>query len=234
MNWFFILITLFVSQVSTGQIRIDHVIAVVPDLEEAKQGYIRKGFRIKEGRPHENGLLNAHVKFPNHSSFELMTVQGIAIDATARQYQKLLTEREGGAFIALTGHHTDSLKTWLKELNIAFIETSGKLWDYLSFPQDSYLAHLFFIDYHIDTNTLNDPTDHPNGMTRIQNVEIEGGQKVRQFLEHVGLRLDEKTSAFSTPTGDIRLIQRANEKKRPRLLSITFAGIEAGPLEINW
>lgn len=234
MNWFFILIALFVTQISTGQIRIDHVIAVVPDLEEATQAYVRKGFRIKEGRLHENGLLNAHVKFINNSSFELMTVQGLATDATARQYEKLLTEREEGVFLALTGHHTDSLKTWLKELDIAFIETNGKLWDYLSFPQDSHLAHLFFIDYHFDMNTLNAPANHPNGITRIQNVEIEGGQKVRQFFEHVGLRLDEKTAAFSTPTGDIRLIQRANEKKRPRLVSITFAGVKSGSLEINW
>ncbi len=218
----------------SGQIRIDHVIVVVSDIEAAKKAYSTLGFSIKEGRLHENGLLNAHIKFVNGTSFELMTIHNATADALAKQYQSLLDKGEGGVYLALTGHQHDSLKVLFTEMEIEFTETKGKLWSYLAFPTDSYLAHLFFIDYYFDTNNLNDPTDHLNGLNSIQTVEIEGGQKVRQFFEHMGLKLDEKTSAFPTSTGDIRLIQRANEKNRPRLVSITFAGVATDSLEINW
>lgn len=227
-------ILLAASHAVRCQIRIDHAIVVVSDLEDAKKEYSDLGFHIKEGRLHKNGLLNAHIKFANQSSLELMTVIDTPEDAIAREYQKLLAEAQGGVYLALTGHHHDSLKVLLTGLGIAFIETNGKLWSYLSFPSDSYLAHLFFIDYHIDPTSLDDSTDHSNQLNRIRSVALEGGEALYRFLEKMGLNVNVATSTFQTETGEIILIAPSQEEKRPRLVSITFAGEDIPGLEINW
>lgn len=213
------------------QIRVDHAIAVVNDLDSAKSACRAKGFLIKEGRLHDNGLLNAHIKFANQSSFELMAVKMAAKDALSRQYQSLLTNGEGGVFLALTGHNHDSLKHLMKIMEIPFLETNTKLWRYLSFPEDSELAHLFFIDYLFDPATLNDPTDHPNKLSRIAQVQLEGGIKLKEFLRLIGLQGD---FDFYTPTGVISVVPFTRETSRPRLTGITFSGLEIPDLQFLW
>lgn len=217
-----------------GQIRIDHVVSVVADLDDTQKELTARGFRIKKGRLHENGLLNAHIKFSNHSSFELMTVKGNPGDAIAKEYQTLMEMAEGGVYLALTGHNHDSLKVLLTNLAVPYIETSGKSWSYLSFPKDSYLAHLFFISYHFDVDALKDPTDHPNKLTRIHSVELEGSEALYQFFENIGLDPDKKASTFHTATGNIILIDPSKLNSRPRLRRITFAGEGVPIMEINW
>ncbi|MDW3191427.1 MAG: VOC family protein [Cytophagales bacterium] len=231
MRWIVCIGLLGIIHFAVGQVRVDHVIAVVNDLDSAKSVFIDKGFLIKEGRLHDNGLLNAHIKFANQSSFELITVKGTATDPLARQYQSLLTEGEGGVFLALTGHDHDSLKHLLQGMHIPFLETNGKWWRYLSFPEDSKLAHLFFIDYLFDPARMNDPTDHPNGISRIASMQMEGAKALKQFLRLLGLT---GGADFNTSTGLISVIPIIQETKRPRLTGITFEGEEVPDLQVDW
>jgi len=52
---------------------LDHVPLAVKDLEQAKADFEALGFALKPGRPHDNGLRNAHVKFPDGTEIELIT-----------------------------------------------------------------------------------------------------------------------------------------------------------------
>jgi hypothetical protein len=44
---------------------IDHIPLVVKYLDDAAEAYRRLGFAIKPGRPHADGIRNAHAKFPD-------------------------------------------------------------------------------------------------------------------------------------------------------------------------
>ncbi len=234
MRYLLFAMVIFGVQTVMSQIRIDHAITVVSDMDMAKNKYNALGFYVKDGRLHENGLLNAHIKFANQSSFELMTVKGIPKDPMSQEYQSLLENSEGGVFLALTGHHHDSLKRQFTEMDIDFIETEGKLWRYLSFPSDSYLAHLFFIDYQFDIGAQRDLTNHSNGLTGIQSVEMEGDDALNRFFENIGLEYEANTSAFLTPTGRIAVVASSAKNERPRLARVIFSGEGVPILEINW
>ena len=52
----------------------DHIPVVVRDLERAAATYRPLGFSLKPGRPHANGIRNVHVRFPDGSGVELLTV----------------------------------------------------------------------------------------------------------------------------------------------------------------
>ena len=58
-----IAILLICVSVRAEQLRIDHAIIAVLDLEDAVATYREMGFTIKPGRLHKNGLLNSHIKF---------------------------------------------------------------------------------------------------------------------------------------------------------------------------
>ena len=76
------------------EIRLNHVPVVVSDLDEASHAYRRLGFSLKEGRPHANGLVNRHVKFPDGTEVELITAPP-AVDSLTTYYQE--AARQGTA-----------------------------------------------------------------------------------------------------------------------------------------
>jgi catechol 2,3-dioxygenase-like lactoylglutathione lyase family enzyme len=80
--------------------RLDHVPLVVQDLDAAVTDYRALGFAIKPGRPHANGLRNAHVKFRNGAGIELITAPA-ARDTLSAHYTVLLAQGEGPAFMTL-------------------------------------------------------------------------------------------------------------------------------------
>ena len=71
--------------------RLDHVPLVVQDLDAAVTDYRALGFAIKPGRPHANGLRNAHVKFRNGAGIELITAPA-ARDTLSAHYTALLAQ----------------------------------------------------------------------------------------------------------------------------------------------
>ena len=94
----------FASLTFTGlgqDIRIDHVIAVVADLDSTVIAFEELGFTVKKGRLHDNGLLNAHIKFKNNTSFELMSIKGEPTRELAREYTELLKVEKVVCFLPL-------------------------------------------------------------------------------------------------------------------------------------
>jgi hypothetical protein len=228
----FLLIVFFGSSfVSHGQeIRIDHVISVVSNLEQGIDSFSSKGFSVTKGKLHSNGLINAHIKFDNNSSLELMSIEGDATDLMAEEYKSLLKNGEGGVYLALSGLKHDSIESILTKLNINYIVSKGKLWSYITFPKSSDLAHVFFIDYHFDQTHSKDIFIHKNGLEKINSIFIEGNESVIEFFKNIGLKYSGKINdyefgigtEFLTKTGDIIVIPTGESNHRPRIKSIAF------------
>lgn len=226
---------------SVAQAKVDHVIAVYKDLGKAKIRYSEMGFTIKSGRLHDNGLLNSHIKFPNGTELELMTVQGEPKDESAADYLALLKEKEGGVYVALSGISLDSLTAKLRSLDIEHTYEKGSAWSYITFPKTSSLNAFFFIETHI---TVTDPPEmlkHKNGSISIEEVEMEGDAKVFDFLRKIGVKYKGKVlnsdlhtgDKFSTPTGDLLIMERAKESHtRPRVNSMWLKRQGEEPLQI--
>lgn len=80
--------------------RLDHIPVAVLDLAQATQDYRSLGFALKPGRPHANGLRNAHVKFADGAGLELITTDEPR-DALATRYAAFLRAGEGPAYLTL-------------------------------------------------------------------------------------------------------------------------------------
>lgn len=232
-----------VKIIFSQQVKIDHVICVVNNIDKAVKEYEDIGFTVKKGRLHKNGLINAHIKFSNQSSFELMSLKGTPGDEIARTYKKLLSEGEGGVYIALTGMSISNIQVLLSSHNIQHNVVKGKNWSYVTFPEKSSLAHFFFIDYHIlvkdDIKTLK----HSNKIAKISTVYTEGDEKTLNLLKNIGLEASKvifdskpgKITEFITPTGNISVVHTIPPGKRYRVKAIDFAnGDASGTIKIHF
>ena len=79
---------------------LDHIPIAVRDLARAADDYRALGFALKPGRPHDNGIQNQHVKFPDGTELELITAPA-ARDALTTTYRRHLEDGDGPAFLAL-------------------------------------------------------------------------------------------------------------------------------------
>ena len=212
-------------------IHIDHVITVVADLDSAITRFKDLGFTVKQGRLHDNGLLNAHIKFKNITSFEIMSIKGEPMDELAREYADLLNSGEGAVFLAITGFSMNEITSKLLELGLRYNKIPGKSWDYITFPGNSSLAHIFFIEYHFKTIDKEDVVRHSNSTKGIEAIWIEGDQIVKQLLEGLGLKTGSIQSdiklgvgqVYPTNTGNIIVLARRNLNQRPRIKAISFS-----------
>ena len=118
----------------------------------------------------------------------------------------------------------------LQELGFRYNRIPGKSWDYITFPSNSSLAHIFFIEYHIKTSDNEDVVTHSNSTKGIEAIWIEGDETVKQLLEDLGLksggnRSDSKLGVgqdYLTNTGSIVVVPRNNLNQRPRIKAISF------------
>jgi catechol 2,3-dioxygenase-like lactoylglutathione lyase family enzyme len=78
---------------------LDHIPIAVNDLEKAADDYRALGFVLKPGRPHDNGIRNQHVKFPDGTELELITAPA-ARDPLTTTYRRHLAQGDGPAFLA--------------------------------------------------------------------------------------------------------------------------------------
>jgi peptidoglycan/xylan/chitin deacetylase (PgdA/CDA1 family) len=76
---------------SLTSLRLDHTPIAVRDLPAAIDQFHALGFTIKPGRPHQNGIENASIKFADGSYLELITSHD-ASDAVSREYQQFLRD----------------------------------------------------------------------------------------------------------------------------------------------
>jgi len=212
------------------EIQLDHVITVVSDMDNSIKYFTEKGFTVKKGKLHKNGLINGHVKFKNRTFFEIMSIKGEPSDELSKDYQDLLKNGEGGVYIALAGISTSLMERKLTDLKISYITTEDQNWNYITFPKNSGLSHFFFIENHVE---LSDPIEiltHKNNSEKIKAVWTEGDDYVKYFLSGIGLRssgeIEEesfgKGMRYSTKTGEIIIVSKNDPDKRSRIKSIVF------------
>jgi hypothetical protein len=93
-------------------VHLDHVPIVVRDLQSATAQFHALGFTIKPGRPHQNGIANASIKFADGSYIELITSRN-GTDSLSRQYEEFLKQGEGALYLFLrdgNGAFTDRVR----------------------------------------------------------------------------------------------------------------------------
>lgn len=223
-RWLILLFCLSIwPNVSVGQqLKVDHIILVNPDLSAAIDEFIEKGFTIKKGRRHKNGLINAHIKFPDSSSIELMSLQGKPSDEMAKAYADLIKKGRSGAYLALSGLPVEKIVSKLKRLSLDYIISPGEHWTYISFPPESALAHIFFIIYHSVFTDEPEELIHPNGVTWVDRVSIEGDRNVIELMKSMTESTSLRPNDFVTANGLVRIISRDNFKDRPLIREVMF------------
>jgi hypothetical protein len=151
---------------TSAALHLDHVPIAVRSLDPAVLAYERLGFRIKPGRPHANGILNAFPKFADGSYLELITAPA-AVDGLTARLVEFLEIGEGGRLLAL---RADSVAALAPIFDAAGVETAlarfGRAFNILSFG-DGALGGIFLIDYPVPVRDSAWLLDHPNTATGI-------------------------------------------------------------------
>jgi hypothetical protein len=167
------------------ELAVDHLVVAVGDLEAATETYRRLGFTLHPGRRHANSLRNAFVKLADGAEIELISAERAA-DALSSQYLEFLQGGEGGAFLALTAGPVDQVARCLPAEQWQPRIQRGRAFDYLTFPDEPGLAHLFFIHYHHRPAVPDASRLHANGATGISEVWLDGSPRLRQLLRQLG------------------------------------------------
>jgi catechol 2,3-dioxygenase-like lactoylglutathione lyase family enzyme len=129
---------------------LDHVIVAINDLEATAQRYRDLGFALKPGRPHDNGIRNQHVKFPDGTEIELLTAPEARDDLTA-QYRRHLAGGDGPAFFALFEPESGLVARRLDAAGMSYERDGGMV----DFPPSHPLGYIFF------AHRNQSPTDRP-------------------------------------------------------------------------
>ena len=163
---------------------LDHIPLVVRDLAAATETYRRLGFSLKPGRPHENGLANAHVKFPDGSGVELITAPA-GVDELTRKYRTLLDAGEGPVFFSLHVRQSGALTAALNRAGIQHAEGSIPGLTRLVTPA---LAPIFFVGDNRSPTDRPEHFAHPNGAVALARVWWASADPLpmRRLLEALG------------------------------------------------
>lgn len=162
---------------------LDHTPIAVKDLDAAAVDFDKLGFVIKPGRPHDDGIRNKHVKFPNGGGIELITAAS-PTDLMAQDYVDWLKDGDGPAFWSVYSADLKALSAKLSELGLKPEPQS----DVVSFPQTVMPHRLFFAD------RLRSPTDgpvywaHPNTAYKLAGVWLAGAAAEARLLTALGAK----------------------------------------------
>ena len=181
-----------------GAPRLDHVVIAVRDLDSLAARFTGLGFRLKDGRPHANGLLNKHVKFRDGTEIELMTVAGPATDRMAREYQDLIANEDAGAYVALRTEGIDSVAAIAARLGFRPRQSASGPWRFVSFEPRSGLGAIFFVQGGAPPHDADSVFAHSNGSVGLSKVVLLGGHEVVQLLGALGAGVC-PGSGYSTP-----------------------------------
>ena len=127
------------SEPGTTGLGLDHIIVAVNDLEEAARRYEDLGFSLKSGRPHDNGIRNRHIKFPDGIELELLTAPE-ARDSLTAQYRRHLAHGDGPAFFGFYAADRDAAARRLSSAGLPYVWSGGLI----TFPETHPLGSLFF------------------------------------------------------------------------------------------
>jgi hypothetical protein len=135
------------SGVSVG---FNHVVVAVRNLDSAVAGYGRLGFAVKPGRPHDDGIRNAHVKFRSGTEIELSTV-GEPTDEWTGYYRARIEAGDGPAALAFYPHDLAGAGALLARAGLRVDRQSRPL----GFSPPDPLRYVFFVPLNFS------PTDRP-------------------------------------------------------------------------
>ena len=166
-------------------IGLDHLPVAVANLEEAAAHYLRLGFVLKPGRPHENGIRNQHAKFADGTEIELITAPD-ARDALTATYRRHLALGDGPAFLALFAPSMEAAAARLDAAGTAHTRHDP----YLDFDDQGGLGYLFLGPRNHSPTDRPEHFAHPNGASSLVAVWLAGDlSRERQLLATLGARL---------------------------------------------
>jgi catechol 2,3-dioxygenase-like lactoylglutathione lyase family enzyme len=147
-------------------IGLDHIPVAVRDLDAAQATYRALGFSLKPGRPHANGIRNAHVKFPDGAGLELLTVPA-AVDPLSTKYMNMIRAGDGPGFLAFHARDPEALHAALRAGGYEFDDANG-----LTDLRATALEYLFWIQDNRSPTDRPEHFAHPNGATALGAVWI--------------------------------------------------------------
>jgi len=165
-------------------IGIDHIPVVVANLERAQADFRAMGFRIKPGRPHADGIRNAHVKFPDGSEIELITAPE-AVDALTAEYRAKLATGVGPVYFGLYAPDQDALSARIRGLPDVAADDHGLV----GFAPGSPLHPLFFGQRNKSPTDLPEHFGHENTAVRLSALWVPDSQELRALLARLGVPL---------------------------------------------
>jgi hypothetical protein len=212
---------------------LDHIPLAVNDLDRSKADFEALGFVLKPGRPHANGLRNAHVKFLDGTEIELISAPA-STDALASDYFNWLKNGEGPVFLGVYAPDRDALTRRLSSLGLALDWTSGL--GIVSEP--TALKRLFF------ARRQRSPTDRPehfahaNTASSLSGVWLAGAVAEQGLLPMLGaVPIEEalcgpfgsSAAAFALPEGRIAFVEPSSQRSPGR--SIVGVTVTVGSLD---
>jgi catechol 2,3-dioxygenase-like lactoylglutathione lyase family enzyme len=170
------------------RIGLDHIPVAVRDLEAASATYRALGFVLKPGRPHANGIRNAHVKLPDGAGIELLTVPS-AVDPLSAKYADMIRAGEGPAFLSFHARDTGALHGALRAGGYPFSDAGG-----LTDLRSPELGFLFWIQDNRSPTDRPEHFAHPNGATALGAVWIatDAGEALARLLVALGGRRERR------------------------------------------
>lgn len=197
------ILTMFILTIDTGLVYsqsapakklplvlgLDHIPLAVKDLGTATNRYRQLGFVLKPGRIHKNGIQNQHVKFPDGTEIEFISVS-TAGDSLAAEYKRHIQMGDGPVFMGLFAPDLNRLASVFQAKGRPFLRGGGLL----SFHPDSMLRYIFFgIRMPSNTDTPGH-FKHPNGAVALVSVwlALEDISKERGFFKRLGAVIDER------------------------------------------
>ena len=197
-------------------IGMDHIPVVVADLEKAQADFRALGFAIKPGRPHADGIQNAHVKFPDGTEIELITAPR-AVDGLTSEYRAKLKSGEGPVYFGIYAPDSAALAARLNAIHAA-TEQDGNL---IGFSLGSPLHPVFFGQRNKAPSDRPEHFAHTNTAVRLSALWVQETPALRSLLTQLGVPLTAAracspvTAAEETlaglPEGNLYLVPSATE-----------------------
>lgn len=165
-------------------VSLSHVPVAVSDLDAATRDFVSLGFATKEGRPHEDGIRNRHVKFTDGTEIELITAPA-ATDELTRYYRRLLVQGDGAAFLSLYPNPVEVAAARLRAAGLP-ARLSGAVVD---FPYAHPLGYIFLAPLNQSPSDRPEHFAHRNSASRLTSVTLESAsfEQERRVFDALGL-----------------------------------------------
>lgn len=217
-----VLLIVLLSQVQTTAqipaplvVGIDHIPVVVANLEKAEADFRRLGFSIKPGRPHVDGIRNAHVKFPDGTEIELITAPA-AVDALTTEYRAKMKTGDGPVYFGLYAPDRIAL---VAKLRASGFPVQGDDNSILTFSSGSPLHPLFFGGRNKSPTDKPEYFAHANSAVRLSALWVRDDQELRKLFRGLGMPVRpmrqctpitaSESSAVALPEGKVYLVPSA-------------------------